>query len=133
VEWVEYDKEDFDMRLNHIRRIDDLARMIHTASDRHPDLHTLDCLGYTDDTTTSRYGLLYKAPEASSSNLNTLIMSNEFRTPDLGDRFRLAHTLAVALWSLRELLGDKPRPIPNPFRRISLSREIDVLFLSKHS
>jgi hypothetical protein len=103
VEWVEYDKEDFDSRLNHVRRIDDLARMIRSASDRHPDLSTLDCLGYVDDTATSRYGLLYKAPEASSSNLNTLIISNEFRTPDLGDRFRLAHTLAVALWSLHSL------------------------------
>lgn len=103
VEWVEYDKEDFDTRLNHVRRVEDLVRMIKGASFRHPDLHTLDCMGYTDDTTTSRYGLLYKAPEASSSNLNTLILSNEFRTPDLGDRFRLAHTLAVALWSLHSL------------------------------
>jgi serine/threonine protein kinase len=62
-----------------------------------------DCLGYTDDTTTNRYGLLYRAPESSSSSLNTLISSNGFRTPDLGDRFQLAHTLAVALWSLHSL------------------------------
>jgi hypothetical protein len=46
VEWVEYDKEDLDARLNHVHRIDDLARMIHSASARHPDLHTPDCLGY---------------------------------------------------------------------------------------
>ncbi|PMD48512.1 hypothetical protein L207DRAFT_627232 [Hyaloscypha variabilis F] len=103
VEWVEYDKEDLDARLNTIRRVDDLARCIHSASNRHPDLHTLDCLGYTDDITMARYGLLYRAPEPSSSNLNTLINSNEFRTPDLGDRFKLAHTLAVALWSLHSL------------------------------
>ncbi|KAL3420920.1 hypothetical protein PVAG01_07365 [Phlyctema vagabunda] len=103
VEWVEYEREDPDARFNHIRRIDDLARMIHSASDRHPDLHTLDCLGYTDDTTTSRYGLIYKVPAASSSNLHALISSNDLRTPDLGDRFKLAHTLAVALWSLHSL------------------------------
>jgi len=41
VEWVEYDKEDLDARLNTIRRVDDLARCIHSASNRHPDLHTL--------------------------------------------------------------------------------------------
>ncbi|TVY16888.1 hypothetical protein LARI1_G004125 [Lachnellula arida] len=103
VEWVSYDKEDLDARLNHVRRIDDLARMIHSSSHRHPDLHTLDCIGYTDESTTSRYGLVYKAPSSSSSNLNTLISSTDLRTPDLGDRFKLAQTLAIALWSLHSL------------------------------
>jgi len=103
VEWVDYDKEDEDAMFNHRRRVDDLARMIHSASDKHPDLHTIDCLGYTDDTSTCRYGLIYKAPEPSSSTLNALILSNDLRTPDLGERFRLAHTLAVALWSLHSL------------------------------
>ncbi|RFU35974.1 hypothetical protein B7463_g346, partial [Scytalidium lignicola] len=103
IEWINYDREDLDLRLNHIRRIDDLARMVHSASDRHPDLHTLDCLGYTDDTVKGRYGLVYKTSEASSSTLNTLIASKDLRTPELGDRFRLAHTLAVALWSLHSL------------------------------
>jgi Prion-inhibition and propagation len=117
VEWVEYDKEDFDTRMNHVRRVEDLVRMIKGASRRHPDLHTLDSLGYTEDKPSSRYGLVYRAPEASSSNLNTLILSNEFRTPDLGDRFKLAHTLAVALWSLHSLdcryLGRNSFPILN--------------------
>ncbi|QSZ28965.1 hypothetical protein DSL72_003472 [Monilinia vaccinii-corymbosi] len=105
VEWVEYEKEDLDARLNHLRRIDDLARMIHSASDRHPDLQTIDCLGYTDDSTSSRYGLIYRTPtrSSSSSTLNALISSNDFRTPDLDDRFKLAHTLSVALWSLHSL------------------------------
>jgi hypothetical protein len=103
IEWVSYDKEDLDARLNHLRRIDDLARMVHSASDRHPDLHTIDCLGYTDDAPSSRYGLVYKAPDQSFSALSSLIMSNDHRTPDLGDRFSLAHTLAVALWSLHSL------------------------------
>ncbi|TGO42934.1 hypothetical protein BHYA_0004g00600 [Botrytis hyacinthi] len=103
VEWVEYEKEDLDARLNHLRRIDDLARMIHSASNRHPDLHTIDCLGYTDDSTSSRYALIYRSPSSSSSTLNSLITSNDFRTPDLGDRFKLAHKLSVALWSLHSL------------------------------
>ena len=46
---------------------------------------------------------MYEAAEASSTNLNTLIVSNDVGTPDLGDRFKLAHTLAVALWSLHSL------------------------------
>ena len=103
VEWVAYEKEDLDGRLNHVRRIDNLATMIHRATDKHPDLHTLDCLGYTDDTPASRYGLIYRAPEMSSSTLHALVQSNDLRTPDLGDRFKLAHTLTVALWSLHSL------------------------------
>lgn len=103
IEWVDYEKDDEDAKFNHRRRVDDLARMIHTASNRHPDLHTVDCIGYTDDNTTCRYGLIYKAPQPSYSTLNALILSNDLRTPDLGDRFRLAHTLAVALWSLHSL------------------------------
>jgi hypothetical protein len=103
IEWVSYDKEDLDARLNHLRRIDDLARMVHSASDRHPDLHTIDCLGYTDDAPSNRYGLVYNAPDQSFSTLSSLITSNDHQTPDLGDRFRLAHTLAVALWSLHSL------------------------------
>jgi hypothetical protein len=103
IEWVDYDKEDEDARFNQRRRVDDLARMIQSASEQHPDLHTVDCIGYSDDTSTCRYGLIYRAPHPSSSTLNALILSNDLRTPDLGDRFRLAHTLAVALWSLHSL------------------------------
>ncbi|KAG0649681.1 hypothetical protein D0Z07_3784 [Hyphodiscus hymeniophilus] len=103
IEWVDYEKGDEDSKFNHRRRVDDLARMIHSASDRHPDLHTVDCVGYTDDTACCRYGLMYRAPQPSSSTLHALILSNDLRTPDLGDRFRLAHTLAVALWSLHSL------------------------------
>jgi hypothetical protein len=103
IEWVPYDRDDVEARFQHMRRIDDLARMVHSASDRHPDLHTIDCLGYTDDTAVSRYGIVYASPAASFSTLSSLITSNDHRTPDLGDRFRLAHTLAVALWSFHSL------------------------------
>lgn len=103
VEWIDYDKDDVDVRVSYIQRIDDLAQMVHSASNRHPDLQTIDCLGYMDDSVSSRYGLVYRAPAPSFSSLNSLISSKEFRTPDLGERFRLAHTLAVALWSFHSL------------------------------
>jgi hypothetical protein len=98
------DREALEERLTHLRRMDDLARMMHSASDRHPDLHGIDCLGYTDDTERSRYGLVYKAPRPSFSSLHALIASGgALKTPDLDDRVALASTLAVALWSLHSL------------------------------
>lgn len=103
IEWVDYDKEDLEGRFQHIRRIDDLARMVHSASARHPDLHTIDCLGYTDDTVQSRFGVVYDSPAPSFSTLYSIIASNDYRTPDLGDRFKLAHSLAVGLWSFHSL------------------------------
>jgi len=47
--------------------------------------------------------LVLKAPQPSSSTLYSLIFSGDLRTPDLGERFRLSHTLSVALWSLHSL------------------------------
>jgi hypothetical protein len=103
VEWIDYDREAIDERVVHVRRMDDLARMMHSASECHPDLHSVDCVGYTDDTANSRYGLVYKAPGPSHSTLHALIASPDLKTPDLNDRFHLAQTLAVALWSLHSL------------------------------
>ncbi|KAF4945364.1 hypothetical protein FGADI_12003 [Fusarium gaditjirri] len=90
-------------RVAHVRRHDDLARMMHSASDCHPDLHSIDCVGYVDDTPRCRYGLVYKAPSPSFSTLHELISSSDLKTLNLDDRVRLAHTLAVALWSLHSL------------------------------
>ncbi|UNI14901.1 hypothetical protein JDV02_001481 [Purpureocillium takamizusanense] len=103
VEWVDYDREAIEERVVHVRRMDDLARMMHSASERHPDLHSIDCVGYTDDAARSRYGLVYKAPASSSSTLHALMASPDLKTPDLDRRVRLAQTLAVALWSLHSL------------------------------
>lgn len=103
IEWVDYDREAIEERVAHVRRLDDLARMMHSASDRHPDLHSIDCVGYTDDGARNRYGLVYKAPASSFSTLHALISSPDLKTPDLDDRVRLARTLAVALWSLHSL------------------------------
>ena len=103
IEWVDYDAEDPGLKFVHLRRLDDLARMMHSAIDRHPDLHTIDCLGYTDDVERSRYGLVYKAPRPTFSTLHDLIAGNDLKTPDLNERMQLARTLAVALWSLHSL------------------------------
>ncbi|KAF4988437.1 hypothetical protein FGRMN_9761 [Fusarium graminum] len=103
IEWVDYDRNDVDERVAHVRRLDDLARMMHSASECHPDLHSIDCVGYVDDASRCRYGLVYKAPSSSFSTLHDLIASADLKTPDLDDRVRLAHTLAVALWSLHSL------------------------------
>ncbi|KAJ6787886.1 hypothetical protein PWT90_07816 [Aphanocladium album] len=103
VEWVAYDQEAIEERVAHMKRLDDLARMMRSASSCHPDLHSVDCVGYTDDKSACRYGLVYKAPAASHSTLHALIASRDLRTPDLCDRVRLAATLAVSLWSLHSL------------------------------
>ncbi|PNP47445.1 hypothetical protein TGAMA5MH_01265 [Trichoderma gamsii] len=103
IEWVDYDREAIEERVAHVRRMDDLARMMHSASECHPDLHSIDCLGYTDDAANSRYGLVYKAPASSHSTLKTLISSPDLKTPDLDERIHLARTLAVAVWSLHSL------------------------------
>ena len=107
-EWIDYDADaDLDTRLVFYQRVDNLARMVHSASNRHPDLHTLDCIGYFDDTQHSRYGLVYGVPAgaalSSPRTLASLIDNPQLHTPDLDDRFRLAHTLAVALWSFHSL------------------------------
>ncbi|KAK1687688.1 prion-inhibition and propagation-domain-containing protein [Colletotrichum godetiae] len=103
VEWVEYDPSSPDERFLHLRRLDDLARMMHSASSNHPDLHTIDCIGYTDDSNNARYGLLQPQPATSHSTLHALISSPDLKTPDLDDRITLASTLACALWSLHSL------------------------------
>ncbi|KAM0462743.1 hypothetical protein ACHAPV_003567 [Trichoderma viride] len=103
IEWVDYDREAIEERVAHVRRMDDLARMMHSASECHPDLHSIDCLGYTDDAANSRYGLVYNSPASSHSTLKTLISSPDLKTPDLDERIHLARTLAVAVWSLHSL------------------------------
>lgn len=103
VEWVHYDADMFEERFAHVKRLDDLAKMMHSASSSHPDLHSIDCVGYTDDKVNSRYGLVYNAPAPSFSTLHALISSSDLKTPDLDERIKLARTLAISLWSLHSL------------------------------
>lgn len=107
VEWTSFEATaDIEERCQIYNKVDSLARMLHASSNRHPDLHTLDCLGYVDDTSNGRYGMVYLIPLESENNstlqnLSTLIISTP--APDLDVRFRLAHTIAVALWSCHSL------------------------------
>ncbi|KAF2460854.1 prion-inhibition and propagation-domain-containing protein [Lineolata rhizophorae] len=111
VDWIPYDPDmELDSRLHLYQRVDNLARMLHSCSARHPDLFTLDCVGYVDDTATHRYGILHLEPRAHVStsprpfqSLAALIEDNTKRTPDLDVRFQLAHKLAVALWAFHSL------------------------------
>lgn len=108
VEWIAYEADtDLDIRLVIYQRVDNLARMLISASNRHPDLHTLDCVGYLDDREHMRYGLTYRRPAQSvkpnPDTLASMIEDPQLRTPDLNDRIQLAHTLSVALWSFHSL------------------------------
>lgn len=119
VDWIDFDPQlDLDARLHLSQRVDNLARMLHSCSARHPDLHTLDCIGYTEDFANNRYGVLHLQPRRILDSLSldasmpphqtlaTLIKetsSGEKKTPDLDVRFKLARTLAVALWSFHSL------------------------------
>lgn len=89
VEYIAYEKDmELDSRLHLYQRVDNLARMVRSASNRHPDLHTLDCVGYLDDTPACRYGLVYRlpaqCPTSEPTTLSCLIEDNQLRTPDLG-------------------------------------------------
>ncbi|KAF2761896.1 hypothetical protein EJ05DRAFT_188374 [Pseudovirgaria hyperparasitica] len=116
IDWIDYDAEmELDSRLHLYQRVDNLSRMLHSCSSRHPDLHTLDCLGYVEDTKSHRYGVVHNGPQLELAqnagnvppfqNLYALLGDNDKdkRTPDLDVRIKLAHTLAIALWSFHSL------------------------------
>ena len=120
IDWIPYDKDmDMDLRLHLYQRVDNLCRLLHSNPARHPDLYTLDCIGYVDDTSRSRYGLVHLIPQQSvderSIGNNSItsqpppfrtlasLIDDGSRTPDLDVRFKLAHTLAIALWSFHSL------------------------------
>lgn len=109
VEWMPFDPEaDMETKMVLYQRMDFLARMLHSASNRHPDLHTIDCTGYYDDSAHERLGLVYLPPPSSNhSNYFTLkqVLTEQdtYKLPDLGSRFDLAACLAISLWSLHSL------------------------------
>ncbi|EXF74269.1 hypothetical protein CFIO01_03701 [Colletotrichum fioriniae PJ7] len=99
VEWVEYDPSSPDERFLHLRRLDDLARMMHSASSNHPDLHTIDCVGYTDDANNARYGLVYRCPLLSQTSLPAASLPIKTKIKTKTD------TVAVAA-------AESPQPLP---------------------
>lgn len=119
VEWTDFDEEvcqSLDDRLQLLNRVDALARMLVSSHARHPDLHTLDCVGYVEESSNMRYGIVYSLPSfTNGSTISSLSTGLGMQTvqsladlltkesPDLDVRFKLAHTLAVALWSCHSL------------------------------
>ena len=122
IDWIPYDKDmDMDSRLHLYQRVDNLARLLHSNPARHPDLYTLDCAGYVDDAAKSRYGIIHIMPSTITDFKSSTLLSptssppslpfrtlaslidDSTRTPDLDVRFKLAHTLAIALWSFHSL------------------------------
>lgn len=107
VEWIPCDaKMGFEERCSVYQKVDNLARMLHSSSNRHPDLHTLDCIGHVEDAQRSRYGMVFLVPpkvkkSASIASLASLI--KDCPIPDLECRFQLAYTIAIALWSCHSL------------------------------
>ncbi len=114
IDWIGYEPDmDLDGRLHLYQRVDNLARMLHSGSARHPDLYTLDCVGYVEDSSKNRYGIIHLGPRCGDGTIQTelppfrslaaLIEDQNSRTPDLDARFRLAKILAIALWSFHSL------------------------------
>jgi hypothetical protein len=114
LDWIEWEPDmSMDSRLHIYQRVDNLARMLHSCSSRHPDLHTLDCLGYSEDAANNRYGIIHVGPPTRGETrskaippfqtLSSVIEDNSKRNADLDVRFKLAHTLAIALWSFHSL------------------------------
>ena len=107
VEWIQYDSQTgFEERCHIYQKVDNLARMLHSSSNRHPDLNTLDCLGHVDDKDRSRYGMIFVFPPNAKQSAPILTLANlvkDFPAPDLEIRFQLAQTIAVAIWSCHSL------------------------------
>ncbi|KAF1817348.1 hypothetical protein P152DRAFT_510600 [Eremomyces bilateralis CBS 781.70] len=120
IDWIPYDTEKKGILNKEIRdalhrRIDDLARLLYSCNSRNPDLHMLDCLGYTDDARFNRFGIIHACPvvfttldtasskRAQFPTLHTMMNGANKSAPELDVRFRLASILATTLWSFHSL------------------------------
>ncbi|KAL9075022.1 MAG: hypothetical protein Q9161_001953 [Pseudevernia consocians] len=87
-------------------RIEAIAEM-HSQEDKPTDLRSLDCIGYFHQAQQHAFCIVYDFPlEPESDDENTkvyslnkvLVLSQKWKErPFLGDRYRLAHSLAVSL------------------------------------
>ncbi|RDL39407.1 uncharacterized protein BP5553_03747 [Venustampulla echinocandica] len=108
VEWLRYDlrrnrAEDVDLRAILQARIEALAQML-KEKPRSDSFRVLNCVGYVEDNTDSRFGLTFRFPNISSGqqvsvprSLYETITKYPYNTPYLGDRFRLAYLLAESV------------------------------------
>ena len=103
VEWRHYDA----MALRHMSkiemqaRLEGLVRMLQ-SSGRNSRFKNLDCVGYFEDNTAPRFGLVYRYPSnwESTSSPETLgeILGRGRSVPYLEERFALADFLAESLY-----------------------------------
>jgi hypothetical protein len=114
IEWKHFDRSL--PRDDTVDRIQDIARYLHaTSSCRSPDLPVLECIGYVEDFEQPRCCFLYLLPRTFTSPINEspspkvtirtladLIPAQFSRkaVPPLEHRYRLAQTLAIALFRL---------------------------------
>ncbi|KAK1451857.1 hypothetical protein CMEL01_06431 [Colletotrichum melonis] len=141
VEWVEYDPSSPDERFLHLRRLDDLARMMHSASSNHPDLHTIDCVGYTDDTNNARYGLVYRCPMLAQPSLpsDSLPTKTKPKTKATTDTVAAAAAEspqpqpATSHSTLQTLISSTDLKTPDLDDRITLASTLACALWSLHS
>jgi HET-S-like prion-inhibition and propagation protein len=105
VEWCTYNE----MTMQRVSKIDlqlkieGLVRMLRDSTHRHRFRH-LNCIGYFEDPTAARFGMVYRCPSdptagsvTAVSTLHQLLKSKH--VPALEDRFALASLLAESLFS----------------------------------
>ncbi|KAJ4346146.1 hypothetical protein N0V95_005649 [Ascochyta clinopodiicola] len=101
IEWLEIERSLTPVETNHSKeRIKILSVMLQTSSD---SFQIARCIGYTDDL--CRTGLVFQVPQniSMATPVSLLEIINAHKTtpsPPLGDKFRLAQSLATTLMQL---------------------------------
>ncbi|MCJ1329121.1 hypothetical protein MMC10_005798 [Thelotrema lepadinum] len=102
IEWKYYSRS-HSLRLHKIFRLYRLLCMLE-SHDLYRKFHTLLCIGLLQDEASSRIGLVFKPPKHEhSQKLKNVSLQDLIRTSyaaPLGDRFKLAQDLAVAVLQL---------------------------------
>ncbi|KAF4446678.1 hypothetical protein F53441_9720 [Fusarium austroafricanum] len=103
IEWKRYDltwKGQNGIRLR--GRIENIARLLHAES-KPDELLTLNCLGVFEDMERRRYGLVFGYPNGVGEHKGMLSLHSLIKLPTpetlptLGDRYRMAHAIALSL------------------------------------
>ncbi|KAF8538965.1 hypothetical protein BDD12DRAFT_805711 [Trichophaea hybrida] len=101
IEYKDYIKEDrfrHGQDLAYVARIEKLARLLNIPTTK---FHTLKCMHWFEEREKSRFGLVFEIPHVYESKLKSLkdVIQNEKGAlrPSLGERFRIAYELGLAL------------------------------------
>jgi serine/threonine protein kinase len=111
VEWMHYDRwTDEDLGHKRLARIAAIAELLNSA-DKPENFRVLSCLGFFHDSSEDRFGLIFDFPPAVATTTREAVRDVfmlreifdhpepecELQLPILGDRFKLAHLLAVSV------------------------------------